>query len=208
MRKTFAITATAISALAVAVGVLAVTVFRPNESFASCGAAQVAGGSIGGPFELLNKDGETVTDVDVITGPSIIYFGYTFCPDVCPLDNLRNVEAVELLEERGYMATPLFITVDPDRDTPKVVGEFAENFHERMIGLSGSFEQVDAASKAYKTYYKKEENGDPDYYVVDHTTMAYLNIPGFGVIDFFRRDDSAEVVAERTACLIDQVGKV
>ncbi len=98
--------------------------------------------------------GETVTDADVLTGPSLIYFGYTFCPDVCPLDTARNAEAIDILEERGQMVTPVFISIDPERDTPEVVGDFAVNLHERMIGLTGSPEQVAAASKAYKTYYK------------------------------------------------------
>lgn len=203
MRSMIAVTATATVALCVTAGVLAITIFRPDPEYAQCGAAQVAGGAIGGPFELLDKSGTVVTDRDVITGPSILYFGYTFCPDVCPLDNLRNVDATALLAERGYDVTPIFISIDPERDTPKVVGEFAANFDANMIGLTGSPEQVAAASKAYKTYYKKQD-GDPDYYLVDHSTMAYFNIPGLGVIDFFRRDDTAETVADRVACLIDQ----
>lgn len=205
MRSMIAVTATAVVALGVAAGVLAITVFKPEPQFAQCGAAQVAGGAIGGPFELLDKDGQIVTDKDVITGPSILYFGYTFCPDVCPLDNLRNADAAVLLSERGYDVTPIFISIDPERDTPEVVGDFAANFDAGMVGLTGSPEQVAAASRAYKTYYKKNDD-DPDYYLVDHSTMAYLNIPGYGVIDFYRREDTAEVVADRVSCLIDQTG--
>ncbi len=205
MRSMIAITATATVALCVTAGVLAITVFKPEPQYAECGAAQVAGGAIGGPFELLDKNGNIVTDKDVITGPSILYFGYTFCPDVCPLDNLRNVDATALLAERGYDVTPIFISIDPDRDTPEVVGDFAANFDEKMIGLTGTAEQVAAASKAYRTYYKKQDD-DPDYYIVDHSTMAYFNIPSLGVIDFYRRDDAAEIVADRVACLIDQTG--
>ena len=121
-----------------------------DDQFAQCREGQVAGGvDIGGPFELVNSMGETVTDKDVLTAPSLIYFGYTFCPDVCPLDVARNAEAIDLLEERGQMVTPVFISVDPKRDTPEVVGTFASNLHERMIGLTGSPEQVAAASKAF-----------------------------------------------------------
>ena len=152
-----------------------------DDQFAQCRASTVAGGAgaLGGPFELVNAQGETVTDGDVITEPSILYFGYTFCPDVCPLDVNRNVLAVDVLEEKGMSVTPVFISIDPKRDTPEVVGDFAENMHERMIGLTGSPEQVKAASKAYRTYYRAQE-GDEDYYLVDHSTFSYLVLPEHG----------------------------
>ncbi len=173
-----------------------------GDRFAQCRAGQVAGGDIGGPFTLVNKDGMTVTDADVITTPSIVYFGYTFCPDVCPFDNARNAAAVDLLEERGIVATPVFISIDPERDTPEVVGRFADNFHDRMIGLTGSPEQVAAASRAYRTYYRKQD-GDPEYYLVDHSTFSYLVLPGHGFVDFFRREDSPEAMVDRVACFVD-----
>lgn len=185
---------------------IAIMTGRQNDQFADCGGSAVAGSAIGGPFELLNAQGQTVTDADIITGPTILYFGYTFCPDVCPLDNARNALAVDILEEQGIDATPVFISIDPDRDTPEVVGEFAYNFHDRMIGLTGSAEQVAAASRAYKTFYQKEADGDPQYYLVSHSTFSYLALPEYGVVDFFKRDDSAEVVADRTACFVEAAG--
>ncbi len=181
------------------------TMGRDRDQFAQCRASTVAGGAgaVGGPFELVNAKGETVTDKDVITEPSIVYFGYTFCPDVCPLDNSRNAEAVDILEDRGISTTPVFISIDPERDTPEVVGDFAFNMHEKMIGLTGSPEQVKAASRAYKTYYKKQD-GDPDYYLVDHTTMSYLVLPEYGFVDFFRRDVTPEQMAETVGCFVGQ----
>ncbi|MCH5375055.1 MAG: SCO family protein [Planctomycetes bacterium] len=178
---------------------------RADDQFAECRAGQVASGpdQIGGPFELVNSKGETVTDKDVLTGPSLLYFGYTFCPDVCPLDNSRNAEAIDILEERGQMVTPVFISIDPARDTPEVVGDFAANLHKRMIGLTGSPEQVAAASKAYKTYYKAHPAED-DYYLVDHSTFSYLVLPDYGFVDFFRRDTSAEDMADRIGCFLDK----
>lgn len=175
-----------------------------DGTFASCQATTVAdgGSGIGGPFELVNAAGETVTDSEVITEPSLIYFGYTFCPDVCPLDTARNAEAVDLLAERGMSVTPVFISVDPKRDTPEVVGDFAFNLHERMVGLTGSPEQVAAASKAYKTYYNAHDSGD-EFYLVDHSTFTYLVLPEHGFVEFFRRDATAEVVADRTACFVE-----
>ncbi|MFW2588395.1 SCO family protein [Sagittula sp. SSi028] len=172
-----------------------------QDAFEQCREGAVAG-DIGGPFELVNGAGETVTDADVITEPTLIYFGYTFCPDICPFDVARNVEAVDLLEEQGQSVTPVFITIDPKRDTPEVVGDFAENFHERMIGLTGSDEQVRAASRAYRTYYQAQDAED-DYYLVDHSTFTYLVMPEVGFVDYFRREVTPEKMAERVGCFVD-----
>lgn len=180
-----------------------------GDQFAQCRQGQVAGGTaaIGGPFELLHEDGQTVTEKDVLTEPSLIYFGYTFCPDVCPLDNTRNAEAVEILEANGEVVTPVFITVDPERDTPEVMKEFTDYLHPRMVGLSGSLEQVKAASQAYRTYYRKQEpeDGDDEYYLVDHSTFTYLTLPGHGFVEYFRRDVSAEDMAQRVGCFVENM---
>ena len=183
---------------------LATVAGKSDDQFASCRSTKIAGGTsqIGGPFELLNSKGETVTDTDVLTGPSLVYFGYTFCPDVCPLDNARNAEAIDLLESQGQMVTPVFISIDPARDTPEVVGEFAYNLHERMIGLTGSPEQVKAASRAYKTYYKAHEEED-EYYLVDHSTFTYLVLPEHGFVEFFRRDATPEDMTNKIMCFLE-----
>lgn len=177
---------------------------RADGDFAMCDGSAVAGGAvqIGGPFELVNHKGETVTDKDVLTSPSLLYFGYTFCPDVCPLDTARNAEAVDLLDERGISVTPVFISIDPKRDTPQVVGEFAENLHDRMIGLTGSPEQVKAASKAYKTYYKAHPAED-EYYLVDHSTFSYLVLPGHGFVQYYRRDMTPADMADSIGCFVN-----
>ena len=178
---------------------------RSGDQFASCRSSAVAGGvgQIGGPFSLLDSGGKTVTDADVITAPSLVYFGYTFCPDVCPMDTIRNAEAVDVLEENGKLTTPVFISIDPKRDTPEVVGDYAEAIHPRMIGLTGTADQVKAASRAYRTYYKAHD-GDDEYYLVDHSTMTYLVLPEHGVVEFFRRDVGPEALAAKAACFIDK----
>jgi len=174
--------------------------------FAQCQATQIAsdGAQIGGAFELVNANGETVTDTDVIKEPSLIYFGYTFCPDVCPLDVSRNAEAVDYLTEQGMSVTPIFISIDPDRDTPEIVGDFAFNLHEKMIGLTGSDAQISAASKAYRTYYKAHDKSD-EFYLVDHSTFTYLVLPENGFVEFFRRDITAEEMAKRVSCFVENV---
>ncbi len=200
-----------LGALVVVAGVLAGLAYnsyvnKPQDRFAACRTSKIAAGAsaIGGPFTLVNGDGKTVTDKDVITGPTLIYFGYTFCPDVCPLDNTRNGEAVDILAKEGKTVTPVFISIDPKRDTPAQVKAFAAAMHPRMIGLTGTPAQVKAASKAYHTYFKSHEGeGDGDYYLVDHSTYTYLVLPKYGFVDFFTHDDSAETIAKRTACYID-----
>lgn len=202
--QTFAMMAGAVLVAGLAGTWAATTLTGAKDGFAACGGAQVAGGAaqIGGPFELINARGETVTDKDVITEPSLVYFGYTFCPDVCPLDTARNADAVDLLAEKGHSVTPVFISIDPKRDTPEVVGDFAMNLHEKMIGLTGSAEQVKAASRAYKTYYKAHPAED-EYYLVDHSTFTYLVLPEHGFVQYYKRDASPEEIAENVACYIN-----
>jgi protein SCO1/2 len=195
-------------AAAVLAGLLGGTAYmiwsaRAADPYADCRGGAVGGGDIGGAFTLVDETGNTVTDKDVITKPSLVYFGYTFCPDVCPLDNARNADAVDMLEENGFEVTPVFISVDPERDTPEVVRDFTDNLHPRMIGLTGSAEQVKAASLAYKTYFKKQDSGD-EFYLMDHSTFTYLVLPDKGFVDFFQRDDTAEQMAERVGCFLDK----
>lgn len=179
---------------------------QQSSGLEQCSATKIAGdgNQIGGPFELVNAEGQTVTDGDVITEPTLIYFGFTFCPDVCPLDTARNAEAIDILAERGMSATPVFISIDPERDTPEVVGDYAYNLHEKMIGLTGSPEQVAAASKAYRTYYKAHDTSD-EFYLVDHSTFTYLVMPEVGFVEFFRRDTTADAMADRVACFVENV---
>ena len=205
MTRIFAISA-AIGLAVLLVVIWVVTGFRSSDDvFASCRTSVIAGGAgqIGGPFTLVNSDGKTVTDRDVLTGPSLVYFGYTFCPDVCPTDLARNSEVIDELDKNGYSVTPVFISIDPERDTPELVGEFASYMHERMIGLTGTPEQVKVASQAYKTYYQAHPTGD-DYYLVDHSTFSYLMLPDYGFVEFFRRDITPEAMAATIGCFLDE----
>lgn len=206
MARTYLISAAALVA-AMLGGLLYVALMGDDESgdrFAQCRGSQVASGSadIGGPFELVHHEGHTVTEDDVITKPTLIYFGYTFCPDVCPLDNARNARAVELLAEEGRDAQPVFITVDPQRDTPEVMADFVPAFHPDMIGLTGSDEQVRAAAQAYRAFYNLHDAED-DFYLVDHSTFTYLMLPEHGFVEVFRRDEGVEALADRVGCYID-----
>jgi protein SCO1/2 len=195
----------AVVAIVAAVGgTLAYTMLnRSDDQFAQCRATAIAGGAgdIGGPFTLVNSDGATVTDADVITGPTLVYFGYTFCPDVCPFDMARNALAVDVLEEMGIEVTPVFISIDPERDTPEALADYASNMHPALIALTGTAEQVKTAASAYKTFYQKQDTGD-EYYLMDHMTFTYLMLPDQGFVDFFRRDITSAQMADSVACFL------
>ena len=178
---------------------------QEDSAFAMCDEGVVASGgqTIGGPFELTRHDGERVTDTDVIAGPTLVYFGYTFCPDVCPIDTVRNADAVALLDERGIEVTPVMITVDPARDTAEVMADYTSWMHPRMIGLTGSEEEIAATARSYLAYYDK--SGDGDDYLVGHSTFTYLMAPEHGFLTFFRREVTAEDMADRVACYAERL---
>ncbi|MEL6689520.1 MAG: SCO family protein [Pseudomonadota bacterium] len=198
----------AIAAGVVFVGVggafLAVTTFAPANDLRACIGSAVAGGDIGGPFSLVSETGDPVTDADVITGPTFVYFGYTFCPDACPLDMANMAEAMEILEEeKGHTVPGLFITIDPERDTPEYLAEFTEYLHPNITGLTGTEEQVAAAASEYRAFYRKVDGDDPDFYLMDHSTLTYLMNPGGEMITFFRRDLTPAALAEQVGCIVE-----
>ena len=175
-----------------------------DDRFAACREGIISGeAALDAAFSLTDETGRTVTEADILDKPALVYFGYTFCPDVCPIDNARNAEAADLLGEMGKDVRPVFITVDPARDTQEVVADYTDLFHEDMIGLTGTAEEVAEAARNFRVYFKAHDTGDA-YYLVDHTAFTYLTLPGEGVVDFFRREDSARAVADRTACYVDR----
>ena len=205
MQKFYALLVLAVIAISLISITIYVLIFKNEVNiYAECRGGQVAG-NIGGSFSLINQDGFEVTDVDVIKEPSLIYFGYTFCPDICPLDTYRNVEAVRILEKKGYSVTPIFITFDPQRDTTDVIKEFSNFMHPKMIGLTGSVEQIRKITSKYRVYYKKQNDEDQQNYLVDHTAFTYLVLPEIGFMDFFRRDLTAEQLADKVACFLRKI---
>lgn len=195
--------------VAIAISLITITVYVlifKNEVniFAECRGGQVAG-NIGGSFSLINQDGLVVTDIDVIKEPSLLYFGYTFCPDICPLDTYRNVEAVRILDKKGFSVTPIFVTFDPQRDTTEVLKEFSDFMHPKMIALTGSVEQIKKITKKYRVYYKKQNNDDEQNYLIDHTAFTYLVLPEIGFVDFFRRELTAEQLADKVVCFMRKI---
>lgn len=183
-------------------------VARSGDPYAQCRTSAVAGGmdAFGTDFTLTRQDGQRVTAEQVFDKPSLLYFGYTFCPDVCPLDSARNAAAADILTEQGRDVQTVFITVDPRRDTPEVVADFTALFSDRMIGLTGTEEEIAAVNKGWRNYYKAHDDQDDEYYLVDHMTNTYLVMPGNRTEEFFNRDVSPEDMARRVGCFIDAAG--
>lgn len=153
---------------------------------------------IGGPFTLIDSVGRTVTDADFRGEFMMIYFGFTFCPDVCPtsLSLMAAVldDAPESVRER---VRPVFITIDPERDTPEAVGEYAAAFGERFVGLTGTDAQIEAVARAYKVYYNKVEEEGADYYLMDHSSIIYLVGPDGDLVSQFSPSTDRDVLVER-----------
>ncbi len=174
---------------------------RNSDPFAACRSGNVAGGEIGGHFELVDETGQTVTDVQVFAKPALVYFGFASCQDVCPLDNARNVQAADILARNGFDVTPVFISVDPGRDTPAALTDYTDGFGENLLGLTGTPDQIKTAAAAFKAYYQLPQDTSGDY-EVDHMTITYLVLPQHGVVDFFQRDASAQEIADHTGCFL------
>ncbi len=175
------------------------TYFQQSRNCAPSGIIAGAG-KIGGPFKLTNHKGKVVSDKDVIKGLTLVYFGYTLCPDICPLDMARTAEAVDILDAKGIDATPVFITIDPARDTAQVLADFVDLMHPKMIGLTGTAAEIADVASAYKTFYRKVGEGED--YLMDHMRFTYLMSPK-GFLDLVRPDLTAEQVAEKVACYVN-----
>ena len=141
----------------------------------------LAGARIGGPFALVDQNGRATTNATFAGKYRIMYFGYTFCPDVCPTDVAVIGNAVKLLEKNdpalGARVVPVFVTVDPARDTPAVLKQFVSAFHPRMIGLTGSADAVAQAAKVYAIFYSRGDAAPGGGYLVNHSRQAYLMDP-------------------------------
>lgn len=160
----------AVAALAAAAGVL---VYQQATGSKNTGALLEPLAAIGGPFELVNGNGETVTDKDFAGKPLAIYFGFTFCPDVCPTTLTEMQGWIEALGPDADRLNFLFVTVDPERDTPDVMRDYVAAFDKRIVPLSGSREQVDAIVRSYRVYAKKVPLDDGDY-TMDHSAAVFL----------------------------------
>lgn len=139
------------------------------------------GARIGGPFTLTDQNGRTVRDSDFAGQYRLLYFGYSFCPDICPVDLQKLMRGLAQFEKAapvlGAKVQPLFVTIDPARDTPEALGAFVSRYHPRLLGLTGTPEQIAQVAKEYVVVYNKVEGSAPDRYLMAHTQIAFLMGP-------------------------------
>lgn len=150
---------------------------------------------IGGPFELIDHTGARRTDADYHGKLALIYFGYTYCPDVCPTDLQAIASALDLLGEGGHAVQPLFITIDPERDTPEHLAGYVPLFHPRLVGLTGEADAIRRAARAYKVYYAKVVLPKLSDYAMDHSAFIYLVNADGEYLGFFPPGTSPERMA-------------
>src|SRR5579863_8047245 len=162
--RAFAIRAVAAAAAVIAAGVLAFVLTSPP------GGPRAA--LIGGPFALQDGNGRTVSDQTLKGRPYLVYFGYTHCPDVCPTELAKISDILSTMGDKPIPA--LFITVDPERDTPRVMADYVSSFNPAIVGLSGSPQAVEAAEKAFRVFARKGEKQPDGDYSMDHSSIVYL----------------------------------
>jgi protein SCO1/2 len=161
---------------------------------------------IGGPFTLVDKDGKTVTDQDFRGRYMLVFFGFTHCPDICPTELQAMATALDQItanhEQNATIPgklVPVFVTLDPERDTPKVVGDYVKNFGPYFVGLTGTPAQVAAAAKAYRIFYSKnayKDDAGNQTYTIDHSAIVYLIGPDGKYIAHFAYGTSPDKMAE------------
>lgn len=173
------------------------------------GALEPMGAGPGGPFRLTSHEGKTVSSADFQGRFMLVYFGYSFCPDVCPYELQKMTTALQILEEEGYdtsLFQPLFITVDPERDTVEALRDYVALFHPRLIGLTGSVQEIEAVAKAYKIYYRKVDDPTLGTYLMDHFSAIFA----MGVTGEFQRlftsQDTPETIADILRPVLDNSG--
>lgn len=163
--------------------------------------------AIGGPFELVDQDGHTVTDRTFRGRYLLVFFGYTFCPDICPTELTTITLALDAFERtspaRAAKAVPIFISVDPERDTVEVLRAYRKNFHPRLVALTGTAGQIRAAARAYRAYYNKvysdEKSRQSNEYLMDHSAFVYLMGPDGRYLTQFTQGTTPERMAARLA---------
>jgi len=196
----FAVVAIVFAALlVVAAGVLLALAIRETPRGGAAGTALAS--AIGGPFRLIDQNGKPVSDADLKGKWQLVFFGYTHCPDACPTALNEIALALEQLGEKRDAIEVVFITVDPDRDTPEVMKSYVQSFDAPIIALTGSPEAVAQAAKAYRVYYAKHPRADGDY-DMDHSAVIYVMNPEGRFTATFTPDSTADAIAQRLQKLI------
>lgn len=166
---------------------------RPSRSTAT----DTAGASeIGGAFEMVDQNGQAVTDKTYADSYKLVFFGFTYCPAICPTELQKVNVIMNELGEEAQGITPIFVTVDPERDTVEVMKQYVEQFHPRLVGLTGSMDQVEAIKQTFRVYASKVENEMMEEYMMDHSAFLYLMDKDNKMIALYPSKDTAVEIAK------------
>ncbi len=157
--------------------------------------AAVAGVQVGGPFTLTDQNGNMVTETSYGGRYRLVYFGFTMCPVICPAGLQKMAKALEALGPNADAIQPIFITVDPERDTPDAMRQYVQQFHPRLVGLTGTKADIESVEKSYRVFSSKVEDENLSDYTMDHSAFTYLMSPDNELLALYRDSDSAEVMA-------------
>jgi len=157
---------------------------------------------LGGDFELVNQDGETVTQENYADQYKLIFFGFTYCPAVCPTELGRMAKIMEGLGELEDKVQPMLISIDPERDTPEIIKAYVEQYHPKLVGLTGSQEQIDAVKDSFKVYASKVENEMMDEYMMDHSSFMYFMSPENNLIKLYSTKDKVGTMTEEIKAIL------
>lgn len=161
----------------------------------------------GGPFELTAHTGETVSSEQFLGRYMLVYFGYSYCPDVCPLDLQKMSVALYQLEQQGYDTTPIqpiFISIDPERDTVEELANYVPDFHPRLLALTGSLDQISAVARDYKVYFAKRAQEGTDDYLMDHSALIFVMDPEGNYVRLFSSRDKPTDIAQSLAPVLEK----
>lgn len=158
--------------------------------------AAVAGVQVGGPFTLTDQNGNIVTEKSYGGQYRLVYFGFTMCPVICPAGLQKLSKAMELLGANAAAIQPIFITVDPERDTPDAMRQYVQQFHPRLVGLTGTKADIESVEKSYRVFSSKVEDENLSDYTMDHSAFTYLMSPDNQLLSLYRDSDTAETMAE------------
>ena len=185
-------------ALFIGAGIGFVQVQGQNAQVISKGGQQstVPGSNVGGPFTLTDHTGKTVTQADFTAPYKLIYFGFTYCPAICPTELQKITQALKALGPEAENVQPLFITIDPERDTVAVMKDYMTLFDKRFVGLTGSRQEVDTVLKDYRIYAKKVQDEHTNDYTMDHSSFIYLMNANDELIAIYRTEDTAVFIAQ------------
>jgi len=171
---------------------------RLIERFQPTQVMSIGKAAVGGPFTLTDHTGRRVTDQNFRGKYMLVYFGFTFCPDVCPTGLQVMAAALDQLGPKAEEIIPIFISVDPERDTPEQLAQYVPSFHSRLIGLTGSPEEIQSVAKAYRVYFRKvKDEKSTAEYTIDHTSIIYLMDPNGEFVAHFTHATPVDVMVEK-----------